>query len=71
MLNDEVIQATDSHFEELNNSTYEVGITLEKRWMKCIEFSGDHVENKYIFIVYIITFSEPLKKPFEYSSYLN
>ena len=43
--NDEVIQAVDGYFEELDKSTFEVGITpLEKRWLKRIELSGDYVE---------------------------
>ena len=40
------MQAVDNYFEEFDKiSTYEVGISsLENRWLKCIELSGDYDE---------------------------
>ena len=45
MTDDEVIQAVNSYFEDLDKSLYYSGVTaLEHRWVKCIELNGDYVE---------------------------
>ncbi|EFN89317.1 Histone-lysine N-methyltransferase SETMAR, partial [Harpegnathos saltator] len=42
---DEVIAAVDGYFAELPESHFNNGIELlEKRWNKCIEVLGDHIE---------------------------
>jgi hypothetical protein len=41
----EVIDAVNDYFADLDKSTYQSGITaLEHRWNKCIELNGDYVE---------------------------
>jgi histone-lysine N-methyltransferase SETMAR len=41
----EVINAVNDYFADLDKSTYQSGITaLEHRWNKCIELNGDYVE---------------------------
>lgn len=43
--NDEVIEAVNSYFEELDESYYSNGIKkLEHRYDKCITLLGDYVE---------------------------
>lgn len=43
--NEEVIEAVNQYFEELDESTFKLGITkLEHRYEKCISLSGDYVE---------------------------
>ena len=43
--NEEVIDAVDGYFEDLEESHFQAGIEkLEKRWTKCIELRGDYVE---------------------------
>lgn len=43
--NEEVVEAVDRYFEEVEGSFYKTGIeTLSSRWKKCIELNGDYVE---------------------------
>lgn len=43
--NEEVIEAVNEYFEELDESTFKTGITqLEHRYEKCISVDGDYVE---------------------------
>jgi len=43
--NEEVIEAVNQYFEELDESTFKTGITkLEHRYEKCISVDGDYVE---------------------------
>ena len=49
--NDEIISQTYTYLEDLEKSYFLEGIQkLEKRWMKCIELKGDHIEKNLCLI---------------------